>query len=159
MSSRDVRIMCPRPKQMTWGSSTCLRYFPSVRRFELTSVGFGVCRRLGYCDVLLKYDYPQTEKHDAIHTRHMNWTSAICIVQNITYCSNRKSWHQCLLLNYVWCKFNTIPCSVNVAPGGEKIRHPNTSKHLYLIHFFVRKVLKHGDCARTQVFHQRGLRT
>ena len=34
----------------TWGSSTCVRYFPSVRRFELTSVRHGVCRRLGYCD-------------------------------------------------------------------------------------------------------------
>jgi hypothetical protein len=31
-----VRVM---PEQMkTWGSSTCVRYFPSVRRFELTSV-------------------------------------------------------------------------------------------------------------------------
>jgi len=34
----------------TWGSSTCVLYFPSVRRFELTSVRHGVCRRLGYCD-------------------------------------------------------------------------------------------------------------
>ena len=33
-----------------WGSSTCVHYFPSVRRFELTSVRHGVCRRLGYCD-------------------------------------------------------------------------------------------------------------
>ena len=34
----------------TWGSSTCVRYFPSVRSFELTSVRLVVCRRLGYCD-------------------------------------------------------------------------------------------------------------
>jgi hypothetical protein len=82
----------------------------------------------------------QTEKHDAIPTRHMNWTRATCIVLNITYCSNRERWHQCLLFNYVWCKFNTIPYCGNVAPGGEKIRHPNTSKHLYLMHFLFGKV-------------------
>ena len=35
----------------TWGSSMCVCYFPSVRRFELTSVRHGVCRRHGYCDV------------------------------------------------------------------------------------------------------------
>ena len=34
----------------TWGSSTCVRYFPSVHRFELMSVRHGVCRFLGYCD-------------------------------------------------------------------------------------------------------------
>ena len=34
----------------TWGSSTSVRYFPSVHRFELTSVKHGVCRRLGYSD-------------------------------------------------------------------------------------------------------------
>jgi len=34
----------------TWGSTTCVRYFPNVRHFELTSVRHGVCRRLGYCD-------------------------------------------------------------------------------------------------------------
>jgi len=32
------------------GSSTCVRYFPGVGRFELTSVRHGVSRRLGYCD-------------------------------------------------------------------------------------------------------------
>jgi hypothetical protein len=36
----------------TSGSSTCVRYFPSVRSFELTSVRHGVYRRLGYCDAL-----------------------------------------------------------------------------------------------------------
>jgi hypothetical protein len=34
----------------TWGSSTSVRYFPSVCPFELTSVRQGFCRRLGYCD-------------------------------------------------------------------------------------------------------------
>ena len=33
----------------TWGSSTCVHYFPSACPFELTSVRHGVCRRLGYC--------------------------------------------------------------------------------------------------------------
>jgi len=37
-------------QKKTWGSSTCVRYFPSKRRFELTSVRHVVCRRLGYCD-------------------------------------------------------------------------------------------------------------
>ena len=36
----------------TWGRSTCVRHFPSIRRFELTSVRRGVCRRLWYCDGL-----------------------------------------------------------------------------------------------------------
>jgi len=35
----------------TWGSGTCVCYFPIVCRFELTSVRHGVCRHLGYCDV------------------------------------------------------------------------------------------------------------
>ena len=34
----------------TWGSSTCVSYFLSVRCFELTSVRHGVCRRLWFCD-------------------------------------------------------------------------------------------------------------
>jgi hypothetical protein len=34
----------------TWGSSTCVHYFPSICRFELMSVRHGVCRHLGYCD-------------------------------------------------------------------------------------------------------------
>jgi hypothetical protein len=34
----------------TWGSCTCVPYFLSMRRFELTSVRHGVCRRLWYCD-------------------------------------------------------------------------------------------------------------
>jgi len=33
----------------TWGSSTCVHYFPSACPLELTSVRHGVCRRLGYC--------------------------------------------------------------------------------------------------------------
>jgi len=34
----------------TWGSSTCVHCFPSVHRFELTSIRHGVYRRLRYCD-------------------------------------------------------------------------------------------------------------
>jgi len=34
----------------TWGSNTCVRYFPSVHHFELMSVSHGICRRLRYND-------------------------------------------------------------------------------------------------------------
>jgi len=39
----------------------CVHYFPSVRRFELTSVRHGVCRRLGYCDSADQRSYIKTE--------------------------------------------------------------------------------------------------
>ena len=34
----------------TWGISTCVRYFHSLRHFELTSIRHGVCQRLDDCD-------------------------------------------------------------------------------------------------------------
>jgi hypothetical protein len=139
MSSRDVRIVCPRP--YSWRLEEAARVFVTSLVYAILNWQVLDMASAGASGTVTYFwsMTTQTEKHDATHTRHMNWTSAICIVLNITYCSNRESWHQCLLFNYVWCKFNSIPCSVNVAPGGEKIRHPNTSKHLYLMHFLYAK--------------------
>jgi hypothetical protein len=50
----------------TWGSSTCVCYFPCVRHFELMNVRHGVCRRLGYCDVFFFYKPHEHRKQESI---------------------------------------------------------------------------------------------